>query len=255
MPWNPDRSLRTVAARDSALAAERAKPGRVIEEGPDGLRRVILLSDLNARFARLRITTPDRMPFTVDIDSLATRISDPAVTLTRRGRPGAPPRRQRHLQPGARARCPTPASPGGGAVTWPRDTTLFDFQVTSPHVNLDDLHWVSPDFPAMTGSGVLAAKSETGARTAYDIRDLHLQNGDQQIDGDLVAITDRKRGLGFRDMRVTLRTSTSTRRAPTSTRCRSTAPSAGPSPGRGSSTRWTSPSTGPSPTPGCRAGR
>ena len=28
---------------------------------------------------------------------------------------------------------------------------LFDFQVISPHVNLDDLHWVSPDFPAMTG--------------------------------------------------------------------------------------------------------
>jgi len=46
------------------LTAERAKPGRVIEEGPDGLRRVILLSDLNARFARLRITTPDRKPFT-----------------------------------------------------------------------------------------------------------------------------------------------------------------------------------------------
>ena len=93
---------------------------------------------------------------------------------------------------------------GGGAVTWPHDTTLFDFQVTSPHVNLDDLHWVSPDFPAMTGSGVLAAKSETGARTAYDIRDLHLRNGEQRIDGELVAITDRKRGLGFRDMRVTL---------------------------------------------------
>ena len=45
---------------------------------------------------------------------------------------------------------------GGGAVTWPHDTTLYDFQVTSSHVNLDDLHWVSPDFPAMTGSGVVA---------------------------------------------------------------------------------------------------
>jgi translocation and assembly module TamB len=57
----------------------------------------------------------------------------------------------------------------------------------------------------MTGSGVLAAKSETGARTGYDIRDLHLRNGEQRIDGALVAITDRKRGLGFRDMNVTLR--------------------------------------------------
>ena len=204
LPWNASRSLRTVAQRDSALDAERAKPGRVIEEGTDGLRRVILLSDLNARFARLRITTPDRKPFTVDIDSLATRVSDPAVTLT-----DAVGRVRLHGDSAifslSRGSLPDTRFSGGGAVTWPHDTTLYDFQVTSPSVNLDDLHWVSPDFPAMTGSGVLAAKSETGARTAYDIRDLHLQNGEQHIDGDLVAITDRKRGLGFRDMRVTLR--------------------------------------------------
>jgi hypothetical protein len=204
LPWNPDRSLRTQAQRDSALAAERAKPGRVIEEGTDGLRRVILLSDLNARFAELRITTPDRKPFTVDIDSLATRVSDPAVTLTDAvGRVRL--RGDSAVFNLSRGSLPDTKFSGGGAVTWPHDTTLYDFQVTSPSVNLDDLHWVSPDFPAMTGSGVLTAKSETGARTAYDIRDLHLQNDDQHIDGDLVAITDRKRGLGFRDMRVTLR--------------------------------------------------
>jgi translocation and assembly module TamB len=204
LPWNPDRSLRTVAQRDSALEAERAKPGRVVEEGGDGLRKVILLSDLDARFARLRIATPDKLPFTVDIDSLATRVSDPALTLT-----DAAGRVRLHGDSAifslSRGSLPDTRFSGGGAVTWPHDTTLFDFQVISPHVNLDDLHWVSPDFPAMTGSGVLAAKSETGARTAYDIRDLHLRNGEQRIDGALVAITDRKRGLGFRDMNVTLR--------------------------------------------------
>ena len=204
LPWNPGSSLRTVAQRDSALEAERAKPGRVIEEGPDGLRRVILLADLDARFARLRIATPDRLPFTVDIDSLATRVSDPAVTLR-----DAVGRVRLHGDSAifslSRAALPDTRFSGGGAVTWPHDTTLFDFQVTSPHVNLDDLHWVSPDFPAMTGRGVLAAKSETGARTAYDIRDLYLENGEQRIVGALVAITDRKRGLGFRDMRVLLR--------------------------------------------------
>ena len=203
LPWNPNRELRTASQRDSALAAERAKPGRIIEDGADGLRRVILLSDLNARFARLRITTPDRLPFTVDIDSLATRINDPAVTLR-----DAVGRVRLHGDSAifslSRGALPDTRFSGGGALTWPHDTTLFDFQVTSPYVNLDDLHWVSPDFPAMTGSGVLAAKSETGARTAYDIRDLHLQNGDQRIDGALVAITDRRRGLGFRDMQVTL---------------------------------------------------
>jgi hypothetical protein len=204
LPWNASGSLRTVAQRDSALDAERAKPGRLIEEGTDGLRRVILLSDLDARFARLRITTPDRQPFTVDIDSLATRVNDPAVTVTDAGG-----RVRLHGDSAifslSRGSLPDTRFSGGGALTWPHDTTLFDFQVTSPSVNLDDLHWVSPDFPAMTGSGELAAKSESGARTAYDIRDLHLRNGEQRIDGALVAITDRKRGLGFRDMRVTLK--------------------------------------------------
>ena len=45
LPWNPDRALVTQAQKDSALQAERAKPGRVIEESPEGLRRIILLSD------------------------------------------------------------------------------------------------------------------------------------------------------------------------------------------------------------------
>ena len=204
LPWKPGSSVRTVAQNDSALAAERARPGRVIEEGPDGLRKVILLSDLDARFSRLRITTPDRLPFTVDIDSLATRVSDPAVTVRDAGG-----RVRLHADSAifslSRGSLPNTRFSGGGALTWPHDTTLFDFQMTSPHVNLDDLHWVSPDFPAMTGTGVLAAKSESGARTAYDIRDLHLRNGAQRIDGSLVAITDRKRGLGFRDMQVTLK--------------------------------------------------
>ncbi len=46
LPWNPSSSLKTKAQRDSALNAERAKPGRLIEEAPEGLRKVILLSDL-----------------------------------------------------------------------------------------------------------------------------------------------------------------------------------------------------------------
>ena len=81
LPWNPDRALVTQAQKDSALQAERGKPGRVIEESPEGLRRIIVLSDLTTRLARLRIATPDRLPFTIDLDSLATRISDPAVNV------------------------------------------------------------------------------------------------------------------------------------------------------------------------------
>ena len=203
LPWNPSKSLTTREARDSALAAERAKPGRVIEASPEGLRKVILFSDLTTRMGRLRISTPDHLPFTVDLDSLATRVSDPAVTVR-----DAVGRIRLHADSAifgfSRAYLPDTRVSGGGAVTWPHDTVLFDFQATSPHVNLQDLLWVSPHFPAMTGSGVLAAKSETGARTAYDIRELHLRGDNQRVDGELVAITDKKRGLGARDMRLIL---------------------------------------------------
>ncbi|HYC32027.1 MAG TPA: hypothetical protein VEB59_07025, partial [Gemmatimonadales bacterium] len=203
LPWNPDRRAKTQEQRDSALAAQRSLPGRIIEESPEGLRRVIMLSDLTTRIARLRITTPDRQPFTVDLDSLATRINDPAVTVRDAvGRVRL--RGDSAVFSLSRAALPDTRFSGGGAVTWPRDTILYDFQVISPHVNLEDLRWVSPDFPSMTGSGVLAARSVTGARTEYDIRELHLRNDPQRIDGELVAITDKTRGLGFRDMRVRL---------------------------------------------------
>ncbi len=204
LPWNPSKSLTTQKQRDSALAAERAKPGKLIEAAPEGLRKVILLSDLTTRMARLRIATPDRKPFTIDLDSLATRVSDPAVTLRDAvGRVYL--RGDSAVFSLSRGALPGTRFSGGGAVTWPHDTVLFDFQVNSPEVSLDDLHWVSPDFPPMTGSGVLVARSETGALTAYDIRELHLRGGSQRIDGDLVALTDRKRGLGFRDMKLTVR--------------------------------------------------
>jgi translocation and assembly module TamB len=204
LPWNPSKSLKTKAQRDSALDAERAKPGRLIEEAPEGLRKVILLSDLTTRMSRMRIATPDHKPFTIDLDSLATRVSDPAVTLR-----NAVGRVVLHADSAifslSRGALPATRFSGGGAVTWPHDTVLFDFQVNSPQVSLEDLRWVSPDFPSMTGSGVLVARSETGALTAYDVRDLHLRQDAQRIDGELVALTDRKRGLGFRGMRLTLR--------------------------------------------------
>jgi hypothetical protein len=203
LPWNPPKSALTEFSVDSALRAERVKPGRVIEDSPEGLRRVILLSDLATKVSRLRIATPDRKPFTIDLDSLATRVNDPGVTL--RNAVGRVRIRGDSavfsLSEGA---LPDTRFSGGGAVTWPRDTILFDFQVISPHVNLEDLRWVSPNFPAMTGRGVLAARSETGARTAYDIRDLHLRGLLGQVDGELVTITDKRRGLGVRDMNLRL---------------------------------------------------
>ncbi|MBA3659130.1 MAG: translocation/assembly module TamB domain-containing protein [Gemmatimonadales bacterium] len=201
-PWNPDRSLKTEVERDSALRAERLKPGRVIEESPEGLRKIVQLSDLTTRLSRLRISTPDHLPLTIDIDSLAARVSDPGVTVRNAvGRLRI--RGDSAVFSLSEGRLPDTRFSGGGAITWPHDTTLMDFQVVSPHVNLVDLRWVSPDFPALTGRGVLTARSVTGARTDYDIRDLHLRGPLGRVEGSLVAVTDRRRGLGVRDMKLT----------------------------------------------------
>ncbi len=195
-------------ALDSALAAERAKPGRIIEDSPEGYRRVVLLRDLTTVISRLRISTPDRKPLTIDLDTLATRVNDPGITLTdARGR-------LRIVGDSAvfsleRGAMPASVFSGGGAVTWPQDTLLYDFQIEAPRVSLADLRWVSPDFPDLTGSGVLAAKSETSARSAYVLRDLDLRRGAQRITGEVVALQDKARppgaNLGFRDMDLTLR--------------------------------------------------
>jgi translocation and assembly module TamB len=204
LPWNPDRRLTTQVQKDSALKAERGKPGRIIEDSPEGLRRVILLSDLTTRLARLRIATPDRKPFTIDLDSLATRINDPGVTL-RDAAGRVVLRGDSAIFSLDRAALPDTRFSGGGAVTWPRDTILYDFQVISSHVNMEDLRWVSPQFPSMTGSGILTARSLSGMRNEYDVRQLELRAGEQQVSGELVAITDRRQGLGVRDMRLQLK--------------------------------------------------
>jgi len=207
VPWRAAERLDSTEL-DSALRAERAKPGRILELAPEGYRRIIELRDLTTVMSRLSISTPDRRPFTIDLDSLATKVNDPGITLTdAKGRLRlAGDSAVFSLERGA---MPRSVFSGGGAVTWPSDTILFDFQMEAPQVSLLDLRWVSPDFPDMQGSGVLAAKSESGTLTAYDLRNLDLRRGPQRVTGDVVALQDKARpvgnGIGFRDMNVTLR--------------------------------------------------
>ena len=202
LPWSPASQLRTEEQRDSALAAERSRPGRVIESGPEGLRRVIDATDVNAALERLRISTPDHRPFTVDIDSLAARVSDPQVTI----RDAAGRVRLRGdsvVFSLSRAALPHSRFAGGGAVTWPHDTTLYDLQLVASEASLADLRWISPNFPDLTGRAVVAARSENGTRTAYVVTNLHLVRGPTRVDGQLTLLDDRRRGLGVRDLRLT----------------------------------------------------
>ncbi len=201
-PWRPDTSW-SAAQLDSATAAERAHPGRILDSTAEGYRRVIQLSGLTTVLSRLQISTPERKPFTLDLDSLAAKVNDPAVTVTDlRGRVVI--RGDSAIFSLERGALPNTAVSGGGAVTWPHDTLLFDFQLDAARVSLSDLLWVSPDFPPFTGTGTLAAKSETGLRTAYDLRQLDLHHGTERVTGHLVALQDKERGVGFRDMDVLL---------------------------------------------------
>lgn len=205
-PWNPDGRLRTAAQRDSALAAERAKPGRVIEPGrtaAQGLEQVRVLEPLTARMPVVTVATPDGRPLRLRIDTLATRVSDPAVAI--RAFQGT-------LIQGAdslvfeldRGALPGTVVSGRGRIDWPRDTLLYDFELGAPRVDLADLRWISPEFPALAGRGRVRAKSLAGSRSEFDLRGLVLADRTSRAAGDLVAILDVHQGLGFRDLDLDL---------------------------------------------------
>ncbi|HEX7025550.1 MAG TPA: hypothetical protein VF187_12090, partial [Gemmatimonadales bacterium] len=203
LPWNPDGRLRTAAQVDSALAFERGKPGRRIEEGPEGLEMIRTITGVEARFPLVRLSSPDRQPTTLEIEHLAARVSDPGIDI-------------RELQGRVRtkddsllfelgnAELPGTKGSGAGRLDWPRDTILYHFDFDAPALALADLRWISPDFPEFTGAARVRAQSLSGSRIEYDIRELSVGDSTSRIAGNLVAITDIYRGLGFRRLRLGL---------------------------------------------------
>jgi translocation and assembly module TamB len=205
-PWNPDGRLKSAGQRDSALTAERAKPGRRIELGTrpgDGLMLVRTIVGLEARFTTMVISSPDRKPFHTQVDSLSARLSDPAVaindlkgTVSQGG--------DSLLFQLERIALPNTVMRGGGRLDWPADTVLYHFDLNGSPVDLVDLRWVSPDFPAFRGRGRVRANSLSGTRTEYGIRGLDVGDATSRVRGSLVAILDVHRGLGFRDLDLDL---------------------------------------------------
>ncbi len=206
LPWNPDGRLRTTAQKDSALAAERGKPGRLIElaaRPDDGLLIERTLRNLAGRLRDVLVSSPDGAPFSLAIDSLTTSISDPAITvrdlratLTQGG--------DSLLFQVERAALPNTVVQGGGRIDWPRDTILYDFRLQAPTLDLVDLRWISPNFPALSGRGQVRASSPAGSRSVYDVRDLDVAGDGSRVRGRMVALVDVYRGLGFRDLTLDL---------------------------------------------------
>ncbi|HQR17213.1 MAG TPA: translocation/assembly module TamB domain-containing protein [Gemmatimonadales bacterium] len=202
LPWDPPKGA-SPRQRDSALAAERAIPGRVIVPGAEGLELVRRFDSLALGLERLTVSTPNRDPLSMIIDTLGVRVSDPGVRVQQaRGR--ARVHGDSLVFEITRGALPASRFQGGGAVTWPDGPLLFDFAMRFSELDLVDLRWVSPDFPPLHGRAVVVAKSADADRVSYALQELHLENDTTRIDGQLVALTDRRLGLGVRDMDLTI---------------------------------------------------
>ncbi len=203
LPWYPPDTAQTAGQIAAALDADRLRPGRVVLETPDGLRRITELRALNVRFPLLRISSPDHAPLTFDLDSLSTRISDPAITVV-----DLAAHAWTHDDSLAftihRAALPKTAASGGGVVTWPKGPVLYDFTLTAPRLDLHDFAWISPDFPAMTGRAIVTAFSRSEQLHAFTLRDLELDGPKGRIRGRVTALTDSHRGLGVEDMNLAI---------------------------------------------------
>ncbi len=203
LPWSPPDTARTAEMVRAALEADRARPGRVVLETRDGLRRVVLLDSLEARLPRVRISSPDRSPLTFDVDSLRTRVSDPAVSVVDLAA-HAWTRGDSLAFTAHRLALPHSRFTGGGVLTWPRGPVLYDFSLTADPLDLRDLHWVSPAFPDLAGRALVTARSRSDQLTAYTLRDLDLRGEAGRLSGQVTALTDRRRGLGVEDMALDL---------------------------------------------------
>lgn len=186
----------------SRNAATPAEPEVIA--GSDGPMRVYRLEELNARLPLVRVSTPNRDPILIQIAALAGRFNDPAIRITEA--------RGEILTAGdslrftfEHAALPGTQLQGGGAVRWPRDTVLFDFELAADTVALADLRFVSPDFPDWQGKGRVVARSLSGSRTDYTLEELSLGDGSALAVGRLIAMVDNDRGLGMRELDLALR--------------------------------------------------
>jgi len=202
LPWSPSPRV-PASAYDSALAAERALPGRVIVEGEEGLELIRRFDSLDLGLARLTVSTPNRDPLSMVIDTLGVRVSDPGVRVQQvRGR--ARIHQDSLIFEVTRGALPNSRFQGAGVVTFPEGPLLLDFALRFSELDLVDLRWISPDFPALHGRAEVVGKSEDADRASFDLTQLHLENDTTRIDGQLVVLTDVERGLGVRGMNLAI---------------------------------------------------
>lgn len=203
MPWNYPGQLTSARTRDSALAANRAIPGRQIVEGPEGLTAIRTITGLSAHVPQLRISTPAGDPIRAVINTLAGRISDPALDI--RALSGTIETAGDSLLFAlARLELPGTTATGRGRIDWPLDTLLFNAEFVAPRLALADLRFISPDFPDYRGRARARLSATSGTVLRTELRELSVGDATSQVDGDLVALSHVRRGLGFEDLALQL---------------------------------------------------
>ncbi|HSC57932.1 MAG TPA: hypothetical protein VLC11_00105, partial [Gemmatimonadales bacterium] len=203
VPWSPPDSMRTPDRARRALLLDREQPGRVIEAGPEGFTRRIRFDHLTARFPMMRLGTPDHRPVQLIVDTLATRVSDPAVTVTALAGTIEVEGTTLTFRL-SRARLPHSRFAGQGKVYWPAGPPMYDFKLDASAVDLADLRWISPNFPAMTGHAKVTARSRNEDRTDYRLDDLSLAGPGGRLDGAVTVLDDARRGVGVDRMALSL---------------------------------------------------
>ncbi len=200
-PW-PSAKL-TESERAAQVKAARAIPGRIVADSREGTRRVMTFSNLTAEVRRLRISTPDRKPLLVVVDTLNADANDPQLQL--RQLQGTIEQQGSALHFSlSRVALPGTYATAEGQVMWPRDTILWDFRANAHALDLADLRFISPEFPAMSGHANVVARSLSGRRTDYTVTNLLLTDGPERIEGSLVAEVDAVDGLGVRRLKLAL---------------------------------------------------
>lgn len=203
MPWNYPGQLTSARTRDSALAANRAIPGRQIVEGLEGLTAIRTITGLSAHVPQLRISTPAGDPIRAVINTLEGRISDPALDI--RALSGTIETAGDSLLFAlARLELPGTTATGRGRIDWPLDTLLFNAEFVAPRLALADLRFISPDFPDFSGRARARLSATSGTVLRTELRELSVGDATSQVDGDLVALSHVRRGLGFEDLALQL---------------------------------------------------
>ena len=137
----------TVLLRLQARPTPGDSSAEIEETSADGRRRVRRFQSVNARVASLRLSSPTEHGIRIDVDSLATRISDPPVEV--RDMAG----RVTIAGDSLRADLDRVGLPGtkatlAGWIHWPHGRLVYDLDVHADSATLADIRFIDPRFPA-----------------------------------------------------------------------------------------------------------